>query len=74
MIVLTRRTSISRRRMLHTLSIGGAGVALAGQFPAYAMQAGRTAPKHPRCFRSTVSRAWSRSSSSSVRTKYTSNG
>ena len=39
-----RRPSISRRRMLHTLSIGGAGVALARQFPAYAMQAGRTAP------------------------------
>ena len=32
--------------MLHTLSIGGAGVALAGQFPAYAMQAGRAPPKH----------------------------
>ena len=33
--------------MLHTLSIGGAGVALAGQFPAYAMQAGRTATDTP---------------------------
>src|SRR5687768_685016 len=38
---------ISRRRMLHTLSISGAGVALAGQFPAYAMQAGRTAAQTP---------------------------
>ncbi len=42
-----RRPSISRRKMLHTLSIGGAGVALAGQFPAYAMQAGRTADDIP---------------------------
>ena len=43
----SRRPSISRRKMLHTLSIGGAGVALAGQFPAYAMQAGRTAAEIP---------------------------
>ena len=35
--------SMSRRKMLHTLSLGGAGVALAGQFPAYAMQAPRAA-------------------------------
>ena len=37
------RSSISRRRILHSLSIGGLGAALAGQFPAYAMQAGRAA-------------------------------
>ena len=40
-------TSLSRRRMLHTLSLGGVGVALAGQFPAYAMQAARTADAPP---------------------------
>ena len=33
--------------MLHTLSVGGVGVALAGQFPAYAMQAARTAETPP---------------------------
>src|SRR5687767_9610643 len=38
-----RCTSISRRRMLQTLSMG-AGVALGGRFPAYAMQTGRAAP------------------------------
>jgi dienelactone hydrolase len=32
---------ISRRRMLHTLSLGSAGVAMAGRAPASAMQAGR---------------------------------
>ena len=35
-------TYISRRRMLHTLSLSGAGVALAGYFPSYARQAART--------------------------------
>ena len=35
--------SISRRRMIHALSVGGAGVALGGSFPAYAMQAARRA-------------------------------
>ena len=38
---------ISRRRMLHTLSIGGVGAALSGQFPAYAMQAARPAETPP---------------------------
>jgi dienelactone hydrolase len=33
--------------MLRSLSVGGAGVALAGQFPAYAMQAARTAEATP---------------------------
>ncbi len=42
-----RRQSISRRKIIHTLSIGGAGVALAGQFRAYAMQAGRTTAETP---------------------------
>jgi dienelactone hydrolase/pimeloyl-ACP methyl ester carboxylesterase len=40
-------TSISRRRMLHTLSVGGVGVALAGHLPAYAMQAARTGAAAP---------------------------
>ena len=40
-------TSMSRRRMLHALSVGGVGVALAGQLPAYAMQAARTATTAP---------------------------
>ncbi len=35
--------SMSRRQMVHTLSLGGAGLALAGHFPAYAMQAARAA-------------------------------
>ncbi len=39
--------SISRRRMIHTFSVGGVGVALAGQFPAYAMQAAHTADTRP---------------------------
>ena len=42
-----RRTSISRRRILQTLSIGGAGMALAGHLPAYAMQAARAAAETP---------------------------
>ena len=41
------RSSISRRRILHSLSIGGLGTALAGQFPAYAMQAGPPADPAP---------------------------
>jgi dienelactone hydrolase len=44
------RAGISRRRMLHTLSVGGIGAAWAGHFPAHAMQAARTAttvPLHP---------------------------
>ena len=40
-------TSISRRMMLHTLSVGGVGVAVAGQFPTYAMQAARTSETRP---------------------------
>src|SRR4029434_9865610 len=40
-------TSISRRMMLHTLSVGGVGAAVAGQFPTYAMQGARTAETHP---------------------------
>jgi dienelactone hydrolase len=40
-------TSISRRRMLHTLSIGGVGAALVGRFPTHAMQAARTAGTTP---------------------------
>ena len=47
MIGPDRRTSISRRRILHALSIGGAGIALAGHFPAYAMQAARAAAETP---------------------------
>ena len=36
-------TGLSRRRMLHALALGSAGVTLTGRFPAYAMQAPRTA-------------------------------
>ena len=47
MIGPDRRTSISRRRILHAFSIGGAGIALAGHFPAYTMQAARAAAETP---------------------------
>jgi cephalosporin-C deacetylase-like acetyl esterase len=40
-------TCMSRRRMLHTLSVGGAGAALTWQFPTYAMQGARTAEPSP---------------------------
>src|SRR5687768_18481674 len=40
-------TSMSRRRMLHALSVGGVGVALAGQLPTSTMQTARTADTRP---------------------------
>ena len=39
--------TISRRKMLQTLSMGSAGVAIAGQIPAYAMQAVARAAQTP---------------------------
>ena len=42
-----RSTSISRRTMLRTLSAGGVGAAVAGPFPAYAMQPARAAETPP---------------------------
>jgi dienelactone hydrolase len=40
-------STISRRRMLHTLSVGGAGMALAGSLPAHALQAPAAADAAP---------------------------
>src|SRR5688572_29218080 len=42
-----RLTGVSRRKMLQTLSMGSAGVAIAGQVPAYAMQAAARAAQTP---------------------------